>query len=172
MKLLCSIAGLLLVAVNIVAGDVNGHALVTKRLTKKVLSPIVYNLRGIAAPAAGEPLVMKTESGEGAMGVHDVKVDSGLIGGRVGGAIEEGGFERGDAVEAPGGVGEFLGELGFGGGGGLVFVEKLAAVVLVGGGVLGGEDGRAAGEAVGDGVHGRTLFACCGAGAGGAVGCW
>jgi plastocyanin len=34
------------------AGDVIGHAFVTKRLTKKVLSPIVYNLRGTAAPAA------------------------------------------------------------------------------------------------------------------------
>jgi plastocyanin len=51
MKLLCSIAGLLFLAFNAVAGDVNGHALVTKRLTKKVLSPIVYNLRGTAAPA-------------------------------------------------------------------------------------------------------------------------
>jgi plastocyanin len=37
---------------NAFAGDVIGHALVTKRLTKKVLSPVVYNLRGTAAPAA------------------------------------------------------------------------------------------------------------------------
>ena len=36
----------------------------------------------------------------------------------------------------PGGVGEFLGELGFGRGGGLVLVEELAAVELVGGGVF------------------------------------
>jgi plastocyanin len=49
---LCPIAGLLLFAFNAVAGDVIGHAFVTKRLTKKVLSPIVYNLRGTAAPAA------------------------------------------------------------------------------------------------------------------------
>jgi hypothetical protein len=49
---------------------------------------------------------------------------------------EERGFELGDAVEAPSGVGEFLGELGFGGSGGLIFVEELAAVELVGGGVL------------------------------------
>jgi plastocyanin len=28
------------------AGDVQGHAVITKRLTKKALSPVVYNLRG------------------------------------------------------------------------------------------------------------------------------
>ena len=51
------------------------------------------------------------------------------------------GFEEWDAVEAPGGVGELLDELGFGGSGGMVFVEELAAVELVGSGVLGREDG-------------------------------
>jgi plastocyanin len=51
MKLLCTIASLVFLALNAVAGDVTGHALVTKRLTKKALSPIVYNLRGTAAPA-------------------------------------------------------------------------------------------------------------------------
>ena len=67
---------------------------------------------------AGEPLAVQAEGGEGAVGVDDVKVDRSLLGGWIGGAVEEGGFEQGDAVEAPGGVGEFLGELGFGGGGG------------------------------------------------------
>lgn len=33
------------------AGDVSGHAVITKRLSKKSLSPIVYNLRGTAPPA-------------------------------------------------------------------------------------------------------------------------
>ena len=33
------------------AGDISGHAIITKRLTKKKISPIVYNLRG-TAPAA------------------------------------------------------------------------------------------------------------------------
>ncbi len=51
MKLLCPISGLLFLALNAVAGDVTGHALVTKRLTKRALSPIVYNLRGTATPA-------------------------------------------------------------------------------------------------------------------------
>jgi hypothetical protein len=62
-----------------------------------------------------------------------------LLGGRVGSAVEERGFEERDAVETPGGVGEFPGELGFGRGGGLVFVEGLAAVEPIGGGVLGVE---------------------------------
>jgi hypothetical protein len=81
---------------------------------------------------AGEPLGVKAEGGESAMGVDNVEADGGLLGGRVGGAIEEGSFKRGDAVEAPGCVGEFLGELSFGGGGGFVLVEELAAVEPVG----------------------------------------
>jgi hypothetical protein len=47
---------------------------------------------------AGEPLVVQAE---GALGVDVVEVDASLIGGRVGGAVEEGGFERGDAGEGP-----------------------------------------------------------------------
>ena len=39
-----------------------------------------------------------------------------------------------------------------------------------GGGVLGSEDSRAAGEAVGEGIDGRALFAGGGAGAGGMLG--
>ena len=52
MKLVYHVSGLLFLASNAVAGDVSGHALITKRLTKKALSPLVYNLRGTAAPAA------------------------------------------------------------------------------------------------------------------------
>lgn len=50
MKLAGAVSGLLLLAVHALAGDVHGHALITKRLSKKALSPIVYNLRGTAAP--------------------------------------------------------------------------------------------------------------------------
>ncbi len=50
MKLVCSVSGLLLLALHAQAGDIHGRALITKRLTKKALSPIVYNLRGTAAP--------------------------------------------------------------------------------------------------------------------------
>jgi hypothetical protein len=102
--------------------------------------------------------------------IDDVEVDGSLSGGRVGGVIEECGFEVRDAIEAPGGVGEFLSELGLGGGGGLVFVEELAAVMLVGGGILGSENGGAAGEAVRLGVAGGALFAGGGAGSGGVEG--
>ena len=52
MKFLRPVSGLLWFVSSAIAGDVSGHALVTKRLTKKVLSPIVYNLRGTAARAA------------------------------------------------------------------------------------------------------------------------
>jgi len=71
------------------------------------------------------------EGSEGAVGVDDVKANSGLFGGWVGGAVQEGGFQLGDAIEAPGGVGELLGELVLGGGGGLVFIEELEALTLV-----------------------------------------
>ena len=44
---------------------------------------------------------------------------------------EQLGFEQGDAVEAPGGIGELLDELGFRGTSGLVFVEEAAAMRVV-----------------------------------------
>jgi len=84
---------------------------------------------------------VQAESGDGAVSVDDIEIDTGLFVGWVGGAIEEGSFERWDAVESPGGVGEFLDELGLGGSGWLVLVEELAAVELVGGEVLGGGNG-------------------------------
>ena len=52
MKLVCSVSGLLLLALNAPAGDLHGRALITKRLSKRALPPIVYNLRGTAAPVA------------------------------------------------------------------------------------------------------------------------
>jgi len=56
MKLLRPAAAFLILALNIpapsaTAGDVTGHAFVTKRLTKRILSSVAYNLRGTAAPA-------------------------------------------------------------------------------------------------------------------------
>ena len=52
MKLVYPVSGLLLLALRASAGDVHGHALITKRLSKKALSPIIYNLRGTATPVA------------------------------------------------------------------------------------------------------------------------
>ena len=41
-----------------VAGDLVGHAVITKHLTKKALAPVAYNLRGTAlhSPQASEPV--------------------------------------------------------------------------------------------------------------------
>jgi hypothetical protein len=50
------------------------------------------------------------------------------------------GFEQGDAVEAPGGVGEFADELNFGGSCGLVFVEEGPVMGFEGGGLVGDGD--------------------------------
>ncbi len=48
MKLLCPLAALAVCVCPVAAGDIQGHALITKRLTKKGLAPVVYNLRGPA----------------------------------------------------------------------------------------------------------------------------
>ena len=109
---------------------------------------------------AGEAVALDTDGLEETMGVEDSEA---VLAG------EEAGFEERDAVEAPGGVGEFADELGFGGRGGLVFIAELAAVVFVGGGVFGGEDGGAGGESMGEGVEGGAVFAGVGAGAGGVL---
>jgi len=83
---------------------------------------------------------VEPESREGAMGVDDVEGQGGVlvgVGGWIGGAGEKVGLEQRDAVEAPGGVGEFMNELSLGGGGGMVFIEKLPDVLLIGSEVLG-----------------------------------
>ena len=80
------------------------------------------------------------------------------------------GFEERDAVGAPGGVGDFVDELSFGGGGGFVLIEKLLDVALVGFGVLGGQDGGTGSETVAQCVERRTLLAGFGARTGGMLG--
>lgn len=90
---------------------------------------------------AGETLALDAEVGEEAMGVDDVKGDF-LIERNGGGCTREHvGFEEWDAVETPGGVGELVDKMGFGGSSGLVFVEEAAAMRVVRGSVFGGEDG-------------------------------
>ena len=90
---------------------------------------------------AGEPLVVQAESGEGAVGVDNIEVNPGLVVGRVGGTVEHGRFKRGDTIETPGGVGDFLDELGLGGRRGLVLVEEAATMRVVRRLVFGGENG-------------------------------
>jgi hypothetical protein len=106
---------------------------------------------------AGEARAVQAKRGEGAMKIDDVEghfliSGGGLIGGRVGGAGKQLGFEEWDAVEALGGVGDFVDQLSLGGGGGGVLIEKLLDVALVGFGVLGGQDGGAGSETVAQGV--------------------
>jgi plastocyanin len=59
MRCVCVIAGLVALALPGLAGDITVHAEITKKLTKKGLSPTVYSLRGTApptAPAASDPV--------------------------------------------------------------------------------------------------------------------
>lgn len=51
MKLSRFFAGLSVLALPLIAGDISGHALIVKRMTKKALPPAVYDLRGTAMPA-------------------------------------------------------------------------------------------------------------------------
>lgn len=50
MKALRPVIGFLMLGVPVYAGQVTAHILVTKRLTRKAVAPIVYNLRGTALP--------------------------------------------------------------------------------------------------------------------------
>src|SRR5580704_6215541 len=104
------------------------------------------------------------------MGVDDVEGD--FVFGRDwgGGAGQDFGFEKRDAVEAPGGVGEFGDELGFGGRRGAIFVEEAAAVGFISRAVLRGEDRRIGGQAVAESVAGGALLAGGGTGTGGVEG--
>ena len=74
---------------------------------------------------AGEAVGVEGEFGDGLVGIDDVELDGGFRSGRMGGAREQFGFECGGAVEAPGGIDEFLDELLFGGALGLIFVEVI-----------------------------------------------
>jgi len=113
---------------------------------------------------AGEARAVEAEHRESARGAGDVYFHFPA------GAIQQIGFEGGNAVEAPGGVGEFLGELRFGGGCRAVLVEEPAAVLLVSCLILRTQNRGAAQEAVADGVLRRSRFTFLGAGAGGVLG--
>ena len=114
-------------------------------------------LAGVAFGAGG--------CGHGGLGLG--VIDVGAFGVLLEAEGEEVGFHGAEAVEAPGGVGEGLGEVGFGGALGQVFGVEGLGVFLVGCEVVGGEDDDLAGKAVAEGVYGGTLFAGGGFGAGG-----
>ncbi|MFL6351107.1 MAG: hypothetical protein ACJ74Z_04545 [Bryobacteraceae bacterium] len=79
-------------------------------------------------------------------------------------------FESGNASDAPGGVGERAHELGFARTDGLEFGEEVADVLLVAGGVFGGQQDGAAGETGFDSVEAGLGFAFGGLGAAGELG--
>ena len=115
---------------------------------------------------AGEALAVEAEGGEESMRVDNVEGRGLGAGGWGLGAREEIGFEKGDTLEAPGGVGQFVNECDFSGSGGAVFLDELAAVLLVYGRIFGREDGGAAGQSVSKGIERGTLLAGFGSGAG------
>ena len=89
---------------------------------------------------------------------------------RAGSEIKEACFEERDAAQAPGGVGELLDQEGLGGIGRLIFALKVAAVLFVGGGIFGRQDGRLGAQAVAERVARGSLFTGIGDGAGGVLG--
>ena len=84
--------------------------------------------------------------------------------------LEDLGFEERDAVEAPGGIGEFGDELGFGWAGGLVFITELAEMFFVSGGIFGGNQEAAGAVAIFEGVEPDGFFAFGGLRSGGVLG--
>ena len=108
----------------------------------------------------GEARAVQAESGEGAKGVNDVKVDGGLLSGRVCGAGKQLGFEERDAVEAPCGVGDFVDELGLCWGGGLVLTDKIGEHALDGGFVFEGDENSGTRKTVREAVLAGNGFAC------------
>jgi hypothetical protein len=78
----------------------------------------------------------------------------GRFGGReVDGEHEDVAFEEGDAIHAPGRIGELANELLFGWVFGFVFFEQVLGVAIESGRIFGGEHGGLAGASVGEGVE-------------------
>jgi plastocyanin len=62
MRVSAAITALIISVISARAGDVSGQVIITKRLTKRTLAPIVYNLRGAApSPAADAASVNEFE---------------------------------------------------------------------------------------------------------------
>ena len=104
------------------------------------------------------------------MRVDDVESGGLGAGGWGLGARKEIGLEKGDSVEAPGRVSEFVDELDFGGRCRAVFFDEIAAVLLVRGWVFGRENSRPAGQAVRESIERGTLLTGFGSRAGGMLG--
>jgi len=159
-----------------VGGAVEGVVLVLAALGLDLtkLGEGVFELAGEALAVDSEigegvDVFAEGEShGEGGFGLGVTGGDAGFVFGDA--EREEVGLEGGDAIEAPGGVGERLNQLLFEGAGGLEVIEEAVGVALVSGVVLCGQNDGVAGEAMAEGVQLRALFAGVGAGAGGFLG--
>jgi plastocyanin len=95
------------------AGDISGRAIITKKLGKKSVAPVVYNLRGTAPPAAGtdtesaagefERMVVMLEGGSlppkppvtALLDQHNLRFSTGLIVIPVGSTVE---FPNSDSI--------------------------------------------------------------------------
>jgi hypothetical protein len=133
-----------------------GHVVEVAALQAAAFVLNIAEVPGSLFELAGEARAVEAEPGQ----QRDLDLRVGVLGQQLG-------FEEWDAVETPGGVGEFVNQLSLDGVGGFIVSEKLLEVALVGCGVLGGQDGRAGGEAMTESVLRRALFARFGTRAGG-----
>jgi len=124
----------------------------------------------MAAEVGESPDLIADGSGHGESGL-DFRVGGvDVFGLFVDAESEKIGFESGDAVDAPGCIGEGLDELLFERTFRLKVVKEAAGVALVGGVILRRQDDDVAGETMAESVEAGTLFAGRGAGAGGVPG--
>ena len=130
---------------------------------------------------AGKAMFVAAEVGEGAdlfadgSGHGQSGLDFRVSGGDIGRLFVDAeskkiSFKSGDAIDAPGSIGEGLNELLLEGAFGLEVGEEALGVRFIGGVVLSGQDDDVAGESMAEGVEGGTLFTGGGAGAGGVLG--
>src|SRR5258708_33215161 len=103
----------------------------------------------------------------GAAGLELGKVDIDAAGREGGGEHEDIAFEEGDAIHAPGSIGEFFDELLFGRSFGFVLVEEALRATLEAGTGFGGVQGGLAGRSLAVGVQ-----VCCLVAPGGAWSTW
>lgn len=58
MRAVATITALVMSVIQAWAGDISGQVVITKRLTKRTLAPVVYNLRGAAPTATAEATLL------------------------------------------------------------------------------------------------------------------
>ena len=125
------------------------------------LEPIEFSF--VAVKGAADAAFVAGEEVEG-FGVFEPGAGGAGFGVRRGGG-EDAFFDGVGALEPPDADGDFVGETGLDGAGGLVVRVDIGVVFLVGRGFVGGEDEGLRGEAMAEGVETAAGFAFGGAGA-------